>query len=65
MAPAMKRPNGPDMNKKMQKPGNAKATFVRLLGYLGKSKAMLAVVAVFVLFNKLLNLLTMIINAVC
>lgn len=53
MAPSMKRPTKPEMNKKMQKPGNPKATFIRLLGYLGKSKAMLAVVFIFVLFSSL------------
>lgn len=49
MAPAAKKP---DM-KKPQKPGNTKKTFLRLLGYLGRSKAMLAVVFVFVLFSAL------------
>ena len=43
--PVMKRPEKPGMGPKMQKPGNPKATFLRLLGYLGKSKAMLAAIA--------------------
>ena len=52
MAPAMKHPGkgGPHGG---QKPGNVKATFLRLLSYLGRSKAMLAVVFVFVAFSAL------------
>lgn len=50
MAPANK---GQGEKNKFQKPGNTKATFTRLLGYLGKSKAMLAVVFVFVAFSSL------------
>lgn len=52
MAPAMKHPGkgGPP---KGQKPGNVKATFLRLLSYLGRSKAMLTVVFVFVAFSAL------------
>ncbi|MBR2869028.1 MAG: ABC transporter ATP-binding protein [Clostridia bacterium] len=38
---------------KGQKPGNVKATFLRLLSYLGRSKAMLTVVFVFVAFSAL------------
>lgn len=53
MAPAMKRPEKPDMKNKFQKPHNTKATFMRLLGYLGRSKSMLAVVLVFVAFSSL------------
>mgnify|MGYP003300496898 CR=1 FL=1 len=56
MAPAVKRPENPDVKNKFQKPGNAKKTFTRLLGYLGRSKAMLAVVFVFVLFKILSSL---------
>ena len=52
MAPAMKRPGKPG-GPAPQKPANTKATFLRLLGYLGKSKAMLAVVFVFVAFSAL------------
>ena len=49
MAPTMKRPGKPGAAAH-QKPANTKATFTRLLGYLGRSKKMLAVVFVFVAF---------------
>lgn len=52
MAPA-NRPHKPDGKKDPRKPANTKATFTRLLGYLGRSKAMLAIVFVFVAFSSL------------
>ena len=52
MAPA-NRPHKPDGKKAPRKPANTKATFTRLLGYLGRSKAMLAIVFVFVAFSSL------------
>ncbi len=53
MAPTMKHPEKPGDKNKFQKPTNTKATFTRLLGYLGRSKKMLAVVFVFVAFSAL------------
>ena len=53
MAPAVKKTEKPNMKNKFQKPENTKKTFARLLSYLGRSKAMLAVVFVFVLFSSL------------
>ena len=51
MAPQMKKPGPPKNN--FQKPENTKATFTRLLGYLGKSKFLLFFVFIFVLFSSL------------
>ncbi len=53
MAPAVKKTEKSNMKNKFQKPENTKKTFARLLSYLGRSKAMLAVVFVFVLFSSL------------
>ncbi len=50
---AHKHSGGPGEKNKFQKPQNTGATFARLLAYLGKSKAMLAVVFVFVAFSAL------------
>ncbi len=64
MAPA-NRPRKPDGKKDPRKPANTKATFTRLLGYLGRSKAMLAVVFVFVAFSSLAGIIgTMFIKTV-
>lgn len=65
MAPTAKRPEMPDGKNKFQKPVNTKATFTRLLGYLGRSKQMLAVVFVFVAFSSLAGVIgTMFIKTV-
>ncbi|MBQ9850306.1 MAG: ABC transporter ATP-binding protein [Clostridia bacterium] len=65
MAPTVKRPERPDGKNKFQKPVNTKATFTRLLGYLGRSKQMLAVVFVFVAFSSLAGVIgTMFIKTV-
>ncbi|MBQ7121834.1 MAG: ABC transporter ATP-binding protein [Clostridia bacterium] len=65
MAPTAKRPERPDGKNKFQKPVNTKATFTRLLGYLGRSKQMLAVVFVFVAFSSLAGVIgTMFIKTV-
>ena len=56
MAPAMKRPGKPG-GSDPRKPANTKATFTRLLGYLGRSKAMLGVVFVFVAFSALAGII--------
>ena len=53
MAPPMKGPGGPGEKNKFQKPENTKATFTRLLGYLGKSKSLLILVFIFVAFSAL------------
>ncbi len=50
MAPPMKRPDGKGGP---PKPQNTKDTFKRLLGYLGKSKSLLLLVMVFVIFSSL------------
>lgn len=50
MAPPMKRPDGKGGP---PKPKNTKNTFMRLLGYLGKSKSLLLLVMVFVIFSSL------------
>ena len=64
MAPTMKRPGKPGAAAH-QKPANTKATFTRLLGYLGRSKKMLAVVFVFVAFSALAGVIgTMFIKTV-
>ena len=54
MAPKMKKPpqGGPAF-----KPQNTKATFARLLGYLGKSKFLLLLVFIFVLFSALASII--------
>lgn len=59
MAPQMKKPpkgggHGPN---NFQKPKNTKATFSRLLGYLGKSKFMLLFVFIFVAFSALAGII--------
>ncbi len=56
MAPQMKKPpkGGPGNH---QKPKNTKATFSRLLGYLGKSKVMLVFVFIFVAFSSLAGII--------
>ncbi len=53
MAPPMKRSGGPGEKNKFQKPANTKATFKRLIGYLGRSKSLLALVFIFVAFSSL------------
>ena len=55
MAPQMKKP-GPAKNN-FQKPANTRKTFTRLLGYLGKSKFLLLLVFVFVLFSSLASII--------
>ena len=60
MAPQMKKPpkgGGPGPGPGGPKPKNTKATFSRLLGYLGKSKAMLFMVFVFVAFSALAGII--------
>ena len=55
MAPQMKKP--PKGGNPMQKPANTKATFSRLLGYLGKSKALLVLVFIFVAISSLAGII--------
>ncbi len=60
MAPQTKKPpegGGPGPGNKFQKPKNTKATFARLLGYLGKSKVMLIFVFIFVAFSALAGII--------
>ncbi len=47
----------PSQGNKFQKPKNTKATFTRLLGYLGKSKFMLFFVFIFVAFSALAGII--------
>ena len=56
MAPQIKKPSKKDGNK-FQKPKNTKATFSRLLGYLGKSKALLFLVFIFVAISSLAGII--------
>ena len=56
MAKKTKNPPQGDGNK-FQKPRNTKATFSRLLGYLGKSKVMLVFVFIFVAFSSLAGII--------
>ena len=51
MARKSKKAAPPSQGNKFQKPKNTKATFSRLLGYLGKSKVLLFLVALFVLIS--------------
>ncbi len=57
MARKSKKSAPPSQGNKFQKPKNTKATFSRLLGYLGKSKALLFLVAVFVLISSLAGII--------
>lgn len=56
MAPQGKKPPRKDGNK-FQKPKNTKATFARLLGYLGKSKSLLFLVFIFVAISALAGII--------
>lgn len=55
MAPQIKKPQ--KGGSPMQKPANTKATFSRLLGYLGKSKALLFLVFIFVATSSLAGII--------
>lgn len=55
MAPQIKKP--PKGGNHPQKPANTKATFTRLLGYLGKSKALLLLVFIFVAISSLAGII--------
>lgn len=55
MAPQIKKPS--KGHAAAQKPKNTKATFARLLGYLGKSKGMLVLVFIFVAFSSLAGII--------
>ncbi len=55
MAHKMKKP--PKEGNKFQQPKNTKATFARLLGYLGRSKFLLLLVFVFVAFSALAGII--------
>ncbi len=57
MARKAKKVAPPSQGNKFQKPKNTKATFSRLLGYLGKSKALLFLVALFVLTSSLASII--------
>ncbi len=56
MAPQIKKPPKEGGNQ-FQKPKNTKATFSRLLGYLGRSKFMLLFVFIFVAFSALASII--------
>ncbi len=57
MARKSKKAAPPSQGNKFQKPKNTKATFSRLLGYLGKSKVLLFLVALFVLISSLAGII--------
>ena len=57
MARKSKKSAPPSQGNKFQKPKNTKATFLRLLGYLGKSKALLFLVALFVFTSSLAGII--------
>ena len=57
MARKAKKSAPPSQGNRFQKPKNTKATFSRLLGYLGKSKALLFLVAFFVLTSALATII--------
>lgn len=57
MARKAKKAVPPSQGNRFQKPQNTKATFSRLLGYLGKSKALLFLVAIFVLTSALATII--------
>ena len=57
MAPKMKGPPKGGHGPHAQAPKNTKATFTRLLGYLGKSKFLLLLVFVFVAFSALASII--------
>ncbi|MBQ2846629.1 MAG: ABC transporter ATP-binding protein [Clostridia bacterium] len=57
MAPKMKKPPKGGGPGNPQKPKNTKATFARLLSYLGKSKIMLVFVFIFVAFSALAGII--------
>ncbi len=57
MARKSKKATPPPQGNKFQKPKNTKATFSRLLGYLGKSKALLFLVFIFVLTSSLAGII--------
>ena len=52
-----RKAKAPSNGNKFQKPRNTKATFSRLLGYLGKSKVMLLFVFIFVAFSALAGII--------
>ncbi len=52
-----RKAKAPSNGNKFQKPRNTKATFSRLLGYLGKSKVMLLFVFIFVAFSSLAGII--------
>ena len=57
MARKAKKSAPPSQGNKFQKPKNTKVTFSRLLGYLGKSKALLFLVFIFVLTSSLAGII--------
>lgn len=57
MARKAKKSTPPSQGNKFQKPKNTKATFSRLLGYLGKSKALLFLVFIFVVISALAGII--------
>ncbi len=57
MARKAKKAAPPSQGNKFQKPKNTKETFSRLLGYLGKSKALLFLVFIFVLTSSLAGII--------
>ena len=57
MARKTKKAAPPSQGNKFQKPKNTKATFSRLLGYLGKSKSLLFLVFIFVLTSSLAGII--------
>ena len=57
MAHKSKKATPPSQGNKFQKPKNTKATFSRLLGYLGKSKSLLFLVFIFVVISSLAGII--------
>ncbi|MBQ8764270.1 MAG: ABC transporter ATP-binding protein [Clostridia bacterium] len=57
MARKAKKAAPPSQGNKFQKPKNTKATFSRLLGYLGKSKSLLFLVFIFVAISSLAGII--------
>ncbi len=57
MARKAKKAAPPSQGNKFQKPQNTKKTFSRLLGYLGKSKALLFLVFIFVIVSSLAGII--------
>ena len=57
MARKSKKATPPSQGNKFQKPKNTKATFSRLLGYLGKSKSLLFLVFIFVVISSLAGII--------